>query len=105
MEFQDILGATLGMHLQPNSCENPILGATLGATLGISWTPGVWSPLQKPGKYGNEFHGNVRGKVRVNLLALFASKPHILMCGALKLFRIVRANVRLNFAIPILFGS
>ena len=24
-----------------------------------------------------EFHGNVRGEVRVNFLALFASKPHI----------------------------
>ena len=50
-----------------------------------------------------KFHGNVRGKVRVNSLARFASKPHVLTRGALKLFRIVRANVRLNFAIPILF--
>ena len=31
-----------------------------------------------------KFHGNVRGEVRVNFLALFASKPHIFMCGALK---------------------
>ena len=28
-----------------------------------------------------KFHGNVRGEVRVNFLALFASKPHIFMCG------------------------
>ena len=41
-----------------------------------------------------KLHGNVRGKVRVSFLALFASQPHILMCGALKVFRIVRANVR-----------
>ena len=51
------------------------------------------------------FHGNVRGKVRMNFLALLASKPHIFMRGALKLFRIAPANVRLNFAIPILFRS
>ena len=38
-------------------------------------------------------HGNVRGEVRVNFLALFASKPHIFMCSALKLSGIVRANV------------
>ena len=31
-----------------------------------------------------KFHGNVRGEVRVNFLARFASKPHIFMCGALK---------------------
>ena len=24
-------------HSRPNLCENPILGATLGATLGIGW--------------------------------------------------------------------
>ena len=36
-------------------------------------------------------HGNVRGELRVNFLAPFV------MCGALKLLRIVRANVRLNF--------
>ena len=52
-----------------------------------------------------KFHGNVRGEVRVNFLALFASKPHIFMCGALKLSGIVRANVRLNIAIPMLFWS
>ena len=44
-----------------------------------------------------QFHGNVRGEVRMNFLALFASKPNIFMCGALKLFRILRVNVRLNF--------
>ena len=27
-----------------------------------------------------KFHGNVRGEVRVNFLALFASKPHIFKC-------------------------
>ena len=48
-------------------------------------------------------HGNVRGRVRVSFLALFASKPHSFMWCALKLFRIVRANVRLNSAIPSLF--
>ena len=32
------------------------------------------------------FYGNVCGKVRVNFLAMFASKPRIFMCGALKLF-------------------
>ena len=52
-----------------------------------------------------KFHGNVRSKVRVNFLALVASKPHIFMCGALKLSGIVRANVRLNIAIPILVLS
>ena len=52
-----------------------------------------------------KFHGNVRGEVRVNILALFASKPHIFMCGALKLSGIVRANVRLSIAIPMFFWS
>ena len=52
-----------------------------------------------------KFHGNVRVEVRVNFLALFASKRHNFMCGALKLPRIVRANVRLNIAIPMLFWS
>ena len=53
-----------------------------------------------------KFHGNVRGEVRVNFLAFFvASKLHIFMCGALKLSGIVRANVRLNIAIPMLFWS
>ena len=49
-----------------------------------------------------KFHGNVRGEVRVNFLALSASKPQIFVCGALKLSGIVRANVRLNHAIPML---
>ena len=49
-----------------------------------------------------KFHDNVWGEVRVNFLALFASKPHIFKCGALKLSGIVRANVRLNIAIPML---
>ena len=49
-----------------------------------------------------KFHGNVRGEVRVNFLALFASKPHIFMCGALKLSGIVRANFCLNIAIAML---
>ena len=46
-----------------------------------------------------KLHGNVRGEVRVNILALFSCtcKPRNFMCGAPKLFRIVRANVRLNF--------
>ena len=52
-----------------------------------------------------KFHGNVRGEVRVNFLALFASKLYIFMCGALKLSGIVRADVRLNIAIPMLFWS
>ena len=43
------------------------------------------------------FHGNVRGEVRVNFLALLPSKPRIFRCGALYLFRICCANVRLNF--------
>ena len=43
------------------------------------------------------FHGS-RGEVRVDFLAPLASKPHIFMCGALKLSGIVRANVRLNIA-------
>ena len=50
-----------------------------------------------------KFYGNVRGEVRVNFLALFALKPHIFMCGALKLSGIVRANFRLNIAIPMFF--
>ena len=50
-------------------------------------------------------HGNVRGEVRVNFLALFASKPHIFICGSLKLSGTVRANVRLNIAIAMLFLS
>ena len=49
-------------------------------------------------------NGNVRGEVRVNFLALFASKPYIFMCGALKLSGIVRANFRLNIAIAMLFS-
>ena len=44
-------------------------------------------------------NGNVR------FLALFASKPHIFMYGALKLSGIVRANFRLNIAIAMLFLS
>ena len=48
-------------------------------------------------------NGNVRGEVRVNFLALFASKPHIFMCGALKLSGIARANFRLNIAIAMRF--
>ena len=27
------------LHSRPKLCENPILGATLGVTLGIGWTP------------------------------------------------------------------
>ena len=42
-------------------------------------------------------------KFEVNFLALFASKPHIFMCGAINLSGIVHANVRLNIAIPMLF--
>ena len=49
-----------------------------------------------------KFHGNVQGEVRVNFLALSASKPHIFMRGALQLSGIVRANVRLNIAIHML---
>ena len=52
-----------------------------------------------------KLHGNVRGEVRVNFLALFASKAHIFMCGTLKLSGIVRPNVCLNIAIPVLFLS
>ena len=52
-----------------------------------------------------KFHGNVRGEVRVNFVAPFASKPHVFMCGALKLSGIVRANVRLNIASPMRFWS
>ena len=52
-----------------------------------------------------KLHGNVRGEVRVNFLALSASKPHNFMCGALRLSGIVRANVRLNIAIPMPFLS
>ena len=52
-----------------------------------------------------KFRGNVRGDVRVNFLANFGSKPHILMCGAVELSAIVCANVHLNIAIPMLFLS
>ena len=48
-------------------------------------------------------HGNVRGEIRVNFLAFFVSKLHIFMRGSLTLSRIVRANVRLNIAIPSAF--
>ena len=34
-----------------------------------------------------KFHGNVQNEVRVNFLALFASKPHIFMCGVNPKFR------------------
>ena len=61
-------------------------------------TQGVESMVRK-------FHGNVRGEVRVNFLALSASKPHAFMCFALKLSGIVRANVRLNIAIPMLLSE
>ena len=47
-----------------------------------------------------KIHGNVRGKVRVNSLALLVSKHHIFICGSLTFLRIVRANVRRNIAIP-----
>ena len=47
-----------------------------------------------------KFYGNGRGEVRVKFLALLVLKPHIFMCGFLTLFRLVRANVRLNIAIP-----
>ena len=50
-----------------------------------------------------KFHGNVQVEVRVNFLALFASKTHIFMCGALEQSGTVRANVRLNIAIPMFF--
>ena len=50
-----------------------------------------------------KFHGNVPGEVRVNFLALFPSKPHIFICSGRKVSGIVRANVRLNIAIPVLF--
>ena len=50
-----------------------------------------------------KLHGNVRREVRVNFLALCASKHHVFKCGALKLSGIVRANVRLNIAITMLF--
>ena len=50
-----------------------------------------------------KFHGNVRGEVWVNFLTLLASKPHIFMRGELNLSGIVRANVRLNIAILIIF--
>ena len=52
-----------------------------------------------------KFHGNVRGEARVNFPALSVPKPHIFIRASLTLFRIVRANVRLNFAIPSLIGS
>ena len=48
-----------------------------------------------------KFHGKVHDKVPVNFLALFASKPHIFMCGALKLFRFFRVNVNFNSRIVI----
>ena len=32
-----------------------------------------------------KFHGNVRGEVRVNFLALFVSKPHTFLFGFLTL--------------------
>ena len=53
-------------------------------------------PFRSTERTAMKFHGNVRGEVRVNFW-LFTSKPRICMCGVLKLFRIVRANVRLNF--------
>ena len=31
---------------------------------------------------GQTFHGNVRGEVRANCLARFASQPHIFICGS-----------------------
>ena len=48
--------------------------------------------------------GNVRGEVRVNFLALFASEPHIFMCRAPKLSGIVRANFRLNIALKLFWS-
>ena len=50
-----------------------------------------------------KFHGNVGGEVRVNPLALLATKPHIFMRGALKMFWIVCAHICLNFVNPSLF--
>ena len=56
--------------------------------------------LRGAGSIAMKFHGNVHGELRVNFLALFASKPDIFICGALELFQVVGANVRLNFGIP-----
>ena len=53
-----------------------------------------------------KFYGNVRGEVQLKFLALFVSKPHIFICGSVtSLFCSVRANVRLNIAIPSRFWS
>ena len=69
----------------------------------MCWAFGALSNLRGAESMVMKFHGNVQGEVRVNFLALFASKTHILMCSALKLSGIVRGDVRLNIAIPMLF--
>ena len=49
------------------------------------WFSGAESMVMK-------LYGNVRGEVRVNFLALFASKPRVFMCVALRLSGIVREH-------------
>ena len=116
VECLETLAILFGIFLDPGP-----EGLSHGDCLGISDRPGrqggrdppihesvFVSPGPKSGKKKSmvmKFHGNVRGEVRVNFLALFASKPHSFTCGALKLSRIVRANFRLNIAIPMLFLS
>ena len=48
-----------------------------------------------------KFHGNARGQSSGEFSGPFCLETHIFKCSALKLSRIVRANVRLNIAIPI----
>ena len=48
-------------------------------------------------KHGNEIPWQCSWQSSVELSGPFTSKPHIFMCGALSLFRSVRANVRLHF--------
>ena len=51
-----------------------------------------------------KFHGNVRGEGRVNLLALFASKPHVFKCGALE-FKVPQKEVSKRSSITYFFGG
>ena len=60
---------------------------------------------QERRKHGNEIPWYCSGRSSGELFGplCLETKHHIVMCGVLKLSGIVRANVRLNIAIPMLF--
>ena len=55
-------------------------------------------------KYSNEIPWQCSWRSSHELSGPFVSKPHVFVCGSLTFLRSVRANVRLNSAIPIFLG-